>query len=145
MVCMLIIKVHIRRDTVVKHLLLKVVNDILWTLEHQELNAMLFLDMSAAFGMVGHQLLISLSENRYGIHDMALLQYQNYLKDHPFKVTVDGSFSSEKIMNFLVLQGSLLGPILFNCYCSTQQDIIPTNIDLNGYADDHCTSKEFQT
>ena len=68
----------------------------------------------------------------------------NYLKDCWFKVTVDGSLSSEKIMNFSVPQGSLLGPILFNCYCSTLHDIIPTNIDLNGYADDHKLQKNFK-
>ena len=105
---------------------------------------MLLLDLSAAFDTVDHQLLISLLENRYGIHDMALLWYQNYLKDHQFRVTVDGSFLSEKIMNFLVPQGSLLGPILFNCYCSTLHDIIPTNVDLNGYADDHTLQKNFK-
>ena len=75
---------------------------------------------------------------------MALLWYQNYLKGHQFKVTVDGSFSSEKIMNFLVLQGSLLGPILFNCCCSTLQDIIPSNIDLNDYGDNHALQKNFK-
>ena len=47
-------------------------------------------------------------------------------------------------MNFSVPQGSLLGPILFNCYCSTLHDIIPTNTDLNGYADDHTLQKNFK-
>ena len=125
-------------------LLLKVVNDILWTLEHQELNAMLLLDLSVAFDMVDLQLLISLLENKYGIHDTALLWYQIYLRDHQFRVTVDGSFSSKKNMNFSVLQGSLLGPILFNCYCSTLWDIISTIIDLNGYADDYTLQKNFK-
>ena len=105
---------------------------------------MLLLDLSAAFDMVDHQLLISLLENKYGIHDTALLWYQNYLRDCQFRVTVDGSFSSEKIMNFSVLQGSLLGPILFNCSCLTLWDIIPNNIDLNGYADDHTLQKNFK-
>ena len=41
-------------------------------------------------------------ENKYGIHDTALLWYQNYPRDHQFKVTVDGSFLSEKVMNFSV-------------------------------------------
>ena len=125
-------------------LLLKVVNDILWALEHQELNAMLLLDLSAAFDTVEHQLIISLLENRYGKHDMALLWYQNYLKHCQFKVTVDGSFLSEIIVNFSVPQGSLLVPILFNCYCSTLHDIIPINIDFNGYADDHTFQKNFK-
>ena len=57
-------------------LLLKVVNDILWALEHQELNAMLLLDLNAVFDTVDHQLLISLLEIKYGMHDMALLWYQ---------------------------------------------------------------------
>ena len=47
-------------------------------------------------------------------------------------------------MNFSVLQGSLLGPILFNCCCLTLWDIIPTKIDLNGYADDHTLQKNFK-
>ena len=70
--------------------------------------------------------------------------YHNYLKDQWFKVTVDGSFSSEKIMNFSVPQGSLPGSVLFNCYCSTLWDIIFTNIDLNGYADGHTLQKNFK-
>ena len=127
-----------------KTLLLKVVNDILWALECQELNVMLLLDLSAAFVMVDHPLLISLLENKYGIQDTALLWYQNYLRDHQFRVTVDGLFLSEKIVNFSVPQGSLLGPILFNCYCLTLQDIIPTNIDLNGYADNHTLQNNFK-
>ena len=49
---MLIIKVHIKRGHSCETLLLKVVNDILWTLEHQELNAMLLLDLSAEFDVV---------------------------------------------------------------------------------------------
>ena len=45
-------------------LLLKVVNDILWALECQELNAILMLDLSTAFGTVDYQLLILLLENK---------------------------------------------------------------------------------
>ena len=96
------------------------------------------------FDMVDHQLLISLLENTYRIHDTALFWYQNYLRDYQFKITVHGSFSSKKIMNYLVLQSSLLGPISFNCYCSILWDIISTNIDLNGYASNHTLQKNFK-
>ena len=125
---MLIIKVHVKKGHSCKTLLLKVVNDILWVLECQELNTMLLLHLNTAFDMVDHQLLISLLENKYGIHDRTLLWYQHYLRDHWFKVPVDGSFSSAKIIKFLVLQGSLLGPVLFNCYCLTLQGIIKVEV-----------------
>ena len=118
-------------------LLLKVVNDILWALECQELNAMLLPDLSAAFDTVDHQLLISLLENKYGIQDTALLWYQYYLKDCQFKVTVDGSCLSEKI---ITRQSS--GSNIIQLLLLIVQGIIPTNIDFNCYAD---ISKEFQT
>ena len=101
---MLIIKVH-KKGHGYETLLLKVENDLLWALEHQELNDMLLLDLNAAFDMVDHQLLISLLENKYRSHDTALLWYKNYLRDHQFRVTVDGSLSSEKIMISLVPEG----------------------------------------
>ena len=37
-----------------------------------------------------------------------------------------------------------MGPILFNCYCLTLWDIIPTKIGLNGYADDDTLQKNFK-
>ena len=38
-------------------------------------------------------------------------------------------------------QGSLLGPVLFNTYCSTLVEVIPTGISINGFADDHSLQK----
>ena len=47
----------------------------------------------------------------------------------------------KKIINYSVLQGSLLGPVLFNAYCSTLLEVIPTSISVNGFADDHSLQK----
>ena len=42
-------------------------------------------------------------------------------------------------------QGSILGPILLNCYASTLMEIIPEINDsfLSGYADDHAIIHSF--
>ncbi|KAF2364291.1 Reverse transcriptase domain [Trinorchestia longiramus] len=39
---------------------------------------------------------------------------QAYLKDRPFKVFMEGTFSSERIARSGVLQGAVLSPLLFN-------------------------------
>ena len=47
----------------------------------------------------------------------------------------------EKTINYSVPQGSLLCPVLFNAYCSTLVEVIPTGISINGFADDHLLQK----
>ena len=47
----------------------------------------------------------------------------------------------EKIINFSVPQGSLLGAVLFYAYCSTLVEVIPTGISIKGFADDHSLQK----
>ena len=47
----------------------------------------------------------------------------------------------EKIINYSVPQGSLLSPVLFNAYCSTLVEVIPTGISINGFADDYSLQK----
>ena len=45
---------------------------------------------------------------------------------------------------YAVLQGSLLGPVLFICYISTLSDIIQdTSASMLCYADDHAVYKSF--
>ena len=45
-------------------------------------------------------------------------------------------------INYLVPQGSILGPVLFNCYSSTIQGVMPNN--LSGYTDDHSLTESFK-
>ena len=71
----------------------------------------------------------------------ALEWFQNYIHDRKVKVCVDGQYSMEKIINYLVSQGSLLDPVLFNAYSSTLVEVIPTGISINGFADDHSLQK----
>ena len=46
-------------------------------------------------------------------------------------------FSTIRSLDSLVPQGSLAGPNLYSAYASTLQIIVPDNVGLNGFADDH--------
>ena len=37
-----------------------------------------------------------------------------------------------------------MGVNLFNIYCSTLNDVVPSDLHLRGFADDHSVSKEFK-
>ena len=114
-------------------LLMKIHNNILWAMEPQCVNAMLLLDLSAALDMVDHRVLVNILKNKYGINDAALSWFKNYLQDQRFCVVIEDMISQEKIINYLVHQGSLLGPVLFNCFCSPLHKEIPKTLQLNSY------------
>ena len=47
-------------------------NDLLWSMERQEVTMIVLLDLSAAFNTVDHNLLLTIFQNRFGIMDTAL-------------------------------------------------------------------------
>ena len=52
--------------------LLKLTNDILWSMEEQNITAVLALTLGAAFDMVDHDILLQVLKNQYGIDGKAL-------------------------------------------------------------------------
>ena len=53
-------------------------------------------------------------------------------------------FSTIRFLNCSVPQGSLAGPNLYSAYASTLQEIVPKNVCLNGFADDHSLKRSFK-
>ena len=124
--------------------ILKISNDILWGMEAQSITSLVALDLSAAFDTVNHEVLLSILSNKYRIKSKALKWFDQYLRPRSFKVTVNGAYSKDRDLTVSVPQGSCVGANIFNLYCSPLQDIVPDDLQLSGFADDHSIRKTFR-
>ena len=100
--------------------------------------------MSAAFDTVDHGVLHSILQSRFGLHETALEWFSSYLADRDFRVFINDTSSDPTELPFSVPQGSVAGPILYSLYASTLSDIIPSDIGISGYADDHSFYASFK-
>ena len=80
---------------------------------------MVALDLSTAFDTVNHKILLEVLNKYYGIHGLALKWIELYLTNRQFWEQIEDKFSEVKTIDFSILQGSILGPLLFICYAST--------------------------
>ena len=85
---------HISNMTAVKPSLLKLTNDILWSMENQNITAVLALNHSAAFDTMDHDILLQVFKNQYGIDGKVLDWYDSYLHPRSCTVDVNGSKST---------------------------------------------------
>ena len=99
--------------------LIKLVNNLLWAMEKQDVTAVTILNLSAAFDTVNHDLLLEVLNKRFGIKDKALKWYEQYLKPRKLKISINNTYSEEQTINYSVPQGSIQGTFLFNAYAST--------------------------
>ena len=113
-------------------------------MEDKRITAVIVMDLSAAFDTVSHELLLAVLRERFGINDLAITWYENYLKPRRFKVCINGKYSAQKTVDFSVPQGSTQGAYLFICYASTLNEIVPKSFTLNGFANDHSIRKSFR-
>ena len=123
--------------------LVKLVNDILWAMEKQLVTVVVILDLSAAFNTVDHDLLLEVLEKQYGIIETARQWYTSYLKPRSFRVSIRGTTSKPRQLDYSVPQGSVQGTFLFIAYASTLALVVqPSVLELNRFADDHsiCTT-----
>ena len=90
--------------------IMKMTNDLLWSIERKEVTAVIVPDMSAAFDTVDHNLLLDILHNRYGITDTALQWYQSYLRPWGMKVCINDAYSSIRTPNYSVPQGVQVVP-----------------------------------
>ena len=131
--------------------MVKLVNDLLWSMERKEATAVAVIDLSAAFDTVDHNILINLLHETFGIGDKALRWFQSYLENRYCKVKIGKDYSEKKLLNFSVPQGSCVGPVLYLSYAASISDVVsdvseegdPRPISIIGFADDHAMKKSF--
>lgn len=96
--------------------LLKVFNDIFLALDKGDCVILVLLDLSAAFDMIDHEILISCLENLVGLKGMVLKWFRSFLSDRYFSVNYGDSISKKRLLPWGVPQGSILSPTLFSLY-----------------------------
>ena len=102
---------------------------------------LVWLDLTAAFDTINHQLLLNCLKYHFGFQGMVLQWLQSYLTGHTQKIILENagktSESTPKPLKLGVPQGSVLGPILFTLYTSPLGDLCNAHgIHFHCYIDD---------
>jgi hypothetical protein len=74
-----------------------------------------FFDLKKAFDDCSHDILL-MKLSKMGINGPALAWFKSYLSDRSQIVDINGNRSRERKIKISILQGSILGPILFLCF-----------------------------
>jgi hypothetical protein len=104
-----------QKNTSTLHSLTKLTSFISKEINNKNFVLTVFLDLRKAFDVVSHPILLK-KLSKFGINGVALSWFENYLFNRTQRVEINGAFSSLKTIDISVLQGSILGPILFLCF-----------------------------
>ena len=84
-------------------------------IEEKKKTNCIFLDFAKAFDTVNHQILLK-KLHYYGIRGHALKWFESYLSERKQCVSIGNTKSEIGMLSCGVLQGSILGPLLFLLY-----------------------------
>jgi hypothetical protein len=95
--------------------LMQLVNFVSTALNEGKFCIGIFLDLKKAFDVVSHEILLK-KLAKMDVSGTALKWFRSYLSGRSQKVDINGNLSSLLEITISVLQGSILGPILFLCF-----------------------------
>jgi hypothetical protein len=124
-----------QRGKSTEHNLIKVVNFVGNAINNGDYSLGVFFDLKKAFDVVPHDILLN-KLNKLGIQGIAWNWFNSYLSERKQVVDIDGHVSGELDIVISVLQGSILGPILFLCFINDLYTV--TKLLTVMFADDTC-------
>ena len=117
--------------------MLKISNDILTKKDNNESTGLVCIDLSAAFDLVDHSILLKRLFDYFGIRRTAMAWFKSYLTGRSQRVLIDDVRSDKKQLRQGVPQGSVLGARLYTLYVRPLSDVIQRHSVLyHTYADD---------
>ena len=120
-----------RKHNSMESALLNIHNDILLNMAKGSVTALTLLDLSSAFDTIDHTILLDRLNGYYGISELALSWFKSYLSGRTPSVKVGSTLSHPVTLQYGVLQGSVLGPILFSIYTNPISSIIQSHRSIN--------------
>ena len=91
-------------------------DDLLNNADKKYCSCCLFLDLSKAFDIVDHNILLRKMSHQLGIRGLANKFFESYLSNRFRYVRINNSRSKKAKIIYAVPQGSNLGPLLFSMY-----------------------------
>jgi hypothetical protein len=117
--------------------LLHVLNSVYSLIDEKKLTVLVGLDLSAAFDLVNHQLLLRRLKCVFGVSGMILNWISSYLHDRHQYVQLGRHRSSSVLCGSGVPQGGVLSALLFIAYVAPVGDVISgCGMNYHQYADD---------
>jgi len=113
------------------------VNDIRTSADQGRCITLLALDISAALDAVNHSILCQRLLHTFGLNGLALDWLRSFVSGHSQYVAAGGKRSETALCESGVLQGSVLGPLLFSLYVAPVSNIaIAHHVSIHQYAND---------
>ena len=97
------------------HVLIRFIKNWKKSLDQKKFVGAVLMDLSKAFDSIPHDLLIA-KMHAYGFSINAVTFFYLYLKRRTQNVRINNNDSVFQILLFVVSQGSILGPLLFNIF-----------------------------
>ena len=110
---------------------------IFLSLSKGNISVLAMLDFSSAFDTIDHPILVHRLHTDFGFTDTVLQWFSSYLTDHTHYVSLSNHYSAFTPAHSGVLQGSVLGPMLFIMHTKPFSAIIDSHsIIHHSFADD---------